>query len=64
MPTEQKEIYYATGKLNKIALLPQSERILDKGFDVLCMTDEVDEFAIKVLREYEGKRFVRLPMPN
>ena len=58
MPTEQKEIYYATGNnLTKIALLPQSERILDKGFDVLCMTDEVDEFAIKVLREYEGKAF-------
>jgi len=58
MPTEQKEIYYATGEsLTKIAMLPQSERIRDKGFDVLCMTDEVDEFAIKVLREYEGKVF-------
>jgi molecular chaperone HtpG len=56
MPEGQKEIYYATGEnLTKISLLPQSERIRDKGFDVLCMTDEVDEFAIKVLREYEGK---------
>ena len=58
MPVEQKEIYYATGEnLTKISLLPQSERIREKGFDVLCMTDEVDEFAIKILREYEGKSF-------
>lgn len=58
MPAEQKEIYYATGEnQTKISLLPQSERIREKGYDVICMTDEVDEFAIKILREYEGKSF-------
>ncbi len=58
MPEDQKEIYYATGEsVQKIAALPQSETVRERGFDILAMTDEVDEFALKVLREYEKKPF-------
>jgi len=54
----QKYIYYACGlSAESIELLPQAERVLDKGYDVLCFTDDVDEFAIKLLGEYEGKEF-------
>ena len=56
MPADQKYIYYATGKsLNSIKNLPQCEPILDKGFDVLCMTDDIDEFAVKFLMNYKEK---------
>lgn len=58
MPEEQKDIYYACGETNeKIAKLPQAELVYDKGFDILCFTEDIDEFAIKVLYEYEGKQF-------
>lgn len=58
MTEDQKFIYYACGESNeKIARLPQTERVLDKGFDILCFTDDIDEFAIKMLGEYEGKSF-------
>lgn len=58
MPEGQKHIYYASGEtLAKIAALPQSDTIQEKGYDILCMTEEVDEFAIKVLRAYESKEF-------
>ena len=58
MAEDQKFIYYACGESNeKIARLPQSERVLDKGFDILCFTDDIDEFAIKMLGEYEEKAF-------
>jgi len=58
MPEGQKHIYYACGEtLAKIAALPQSDAIQEKGYDILCMTEEVDEFAIKVLHVYDGKEF-------
>ncbi len=61
MPESQKKIYYATGKDRaSIDSLPQMEilEILrDKGIDVLYFLDNVDEFAIEVMREYEGKPF-------
>ncbi len=58
MTEDQKFIYYACGGSNeKIARLPQTERVLDKGFDILCFTDDIDEFAIKMLGEYEEKTF-------
>ncbi|MBE7035994.1 MAG: molecular chaperone HtpG [Ruminococcaceae bacterium] len=58
MAEDQKFIYYACGESNeKIARLPQTERVLDKGFDILCFTDDIDEFAIKMLGEYEKKAF-------
>jgi len=58
MPEEQKHIYYASGETEaKIAALPQSDAIREKGYDILAMTEEVDEFAIKVLHTYDGKEF-------
>ena len=58
MPESQKKIYYATGK-DRFAIdsLPQMEILRDKGINVLYFLDNVDEFAIEVMREYEGKQF-------
>ncbi|MEG0110469.1 MAG: molecular chaperone HtpG, partial [Oscillospiraceae bacterium] len=53
MPEEQKFIYYAAGEsAERLAKLPQAERVLSKGFDILYLTDDVDEFVLQVLREY------------
>lgn len=56
--SEQKYIYYAAGSsVEQLAKLPAAERVLDKGYDILYLTDDVDEFVLQVLREYEGKEF-------
>ena len=56
MAEAQESIYYACGaSINRIRQLPQTEMILDKGFDILALRDDVDEFVMKVLREYQGK---------
>lgn len=58
MKEDQKEIYYATGEnVDKIEKIPQIEFLLDKGYEVLYFTDEVDEFAIQALRDYKEKSF-------
>ncbi|MBS6545874.1 MAG: molecular chaperone HtpG [Butyricicoccus pullicaecorum] len=58
MKEDQKYIYYACGENTaKISLLPQMERLRDKGYDVLCMTDNIDEFCIKMMRDYKDKEF-------
>ena len=58
MKEDQKFIYYATGNTaDAIRALPQSEKVLEAGYDILCFTDDVDEFAIKVLEKYEEKEF-------
>ena len=58
MTSEQDAIYYAAGEsYDKINNLPQMEYFKDKNFDVLYFTDYIDEFAIQVLSEYEGKKF-------
>ncbi|KUP09800.1 chaperone protein HtpG [Bacillus coahuilensis m2-6] len=55
---DQKYIYYATGETNaRIAKLPQTEMLVEKGYEILYFTDDVDEFAIKMLREFDGKEF-------
>ena len=55
---EQKYIYYAVGdSIARIEQLPQTELVKDKGFEILYLTDNVDEFAIKSLREYKDKEF-------
>ena len=58
MPENQKKIYYATGK-DRVAIdsLPQMELLRDKGIEVLYFLDNVDEFAVEVMREYDGKPF-------
>ena len=58
MPEEQKFIYYATGASNeRIDRLPQTELVAEKGFEILYFTDEIDEFAIKMLMSYQDKQF-------
>ncbi len=58
MPEEQKYIYYAAGESNdRIEKLPQTELVADKGYEILYFTDEVDEFAIKMLMQYKDKEF-------
>ncbi|MBQ7337139.1 MAG: molecular chaperone HtpG [Clostridia bacterium] len=61
MPESQTAVYYACGEtVDKIALLPQVESVRGSGFEVLYLTDDVDEFAIKMLAEYEGKKFTNV----
>ena len=58
MKEDQKEIYYAAGEsIDKIKQLPQMEKVLDKGYEVLYFTDSVDEFMTSILMEYDGKQF-------
>lgn len=58
MPEEQKNIYYATGKtVDGIKALPLCEKILDDGYDIICLTDDVDEFVLKIMRDYKEKEF-------
>lgn len=65
MPEEQKHIYYACGETNsKIASLPQTELVKAKGFDMLCLTDEVDEFVMNILGNEQGKDFCNINAEN
>lgn len=58
MKEDQKEIYYACGETKeRIEMLPQLEKIKGKGYEVLYFTQDVDEFAIKVMINYDGKPF-------
>ncbi len=58
MPKEQKYIYYACGETaEKVARLPQTEMVREKGFEILYLTDDVDEFALQMLHTYEDKEF-------
>ena len=58
MPEGQKEIYFASGETReKIATLPQVELVKDKGYDVLYLTDNVDEFCFQMMRDYKEKPF-------
>ena len=58
MKEDQEFIFYACGEsVKRIESLPQTELVKDKGYEILYFTDEVDEFAIKVLIDYNGKNF-------
>ncbi|STO09582.1 molecular chaperone HtpG [Exiguobacterium aurantiacum] len=58
MKEDQKYIYYATGEsIHRIDLLPQAERLKEEGFEILYFTEEIDEFAIKMLQSYDDKEF-------
>lgn len=58
MLESQKGIYYATGNtVEAIKALPLCEKILDDGYDILCLTEDIDEFVIKVMQNYDGKEF-------
>jgi molecular chaperone HtpG len=58
MPEDQKYIYYASGESNeRIEKLPQTELVSDKGYEILYFTDDIDEFAIKMVMSYKDKEF-------
>ena len=58
MKEDQKDIYYAAGEsIEKIEMLPQVEAIKSRGFEVLYLTDDVDEFALKMLGKYADREF-------
>ncbi len=58
MKEDQKYIYYAPGEtVEKIDMLPQTEAAKAKGCEILYFTDEIDEFAIKMIRDYKEKEF-------
>ena len=57
--SENTDIFYVSGKtVEAIKVLPKTETLLSSGKDVLCLTDDVDEFAIKFMGEYDGKKFI------
>lgn len=58
MPEDQKYIYYASGEsIERIEKLPQTELVSDKGYEILYFTDDIDEFAIKMISKYKEKEF-------
>ena len=58
MKEEQKYIYYACGDaIDRVDKLPQTETVKDHGYEILYMTDPVDEFAVSMLTKYNGKEF-------
>ncbi len=58
MKDGQTAIYYASGETEaKIAMLPQVEAVKSRGYEVLYLTDDVDEFALKMLGKYDDKEF-------
>jgi len=58
MKPDQKEIYYASGEsIANIKMLPQVDMVLDKGYEVLYLTEYLDEFVIKILNTYKEKTF-------
>lgn len=58
MPEDQKYIYYASGdSYDRIEKLPQTELVSEKGYEILYFTEDIDEFAIKMLANYQEKEF-------
>lgn len=61
MDSSDENIYYACGEtIDKIDMLPQVEKVKDKGYNILYLTEYIDEFVIKTLIEYEGKKFINV----
>src|SRR5699024_8570179 len=58
MKADQKYIFYATGESNeRIAQLPQTELVAEKGYEILYFSEDIDEFAIQMLQSYAEKEF-------
>lgn len=61
MANGQDSIYYACGESNeKIDLMPQTEQVKDKNYEILYLTDYIDEFVLTILGEYDGHKFVNI----
>ena len=59
-----KALEFCGETIDKINMLPQVEKVKDKGYNILYLTEYVDEFAIKSLMEYDGKKFVNVSEEN
>lgn len=58
---DQKNIYYACGEtIERIELLPQCDAVKEKGYEILYLTENIDEFALKMMRDYDGKTFINV----
>ncbi len=58
---DQKNIYYACGEtIERIELLPQCDSVKEKGYEILYLTENIDEFALKMMRDYDGKTFINV----
>ena len=65
MKEGQDKIYYASGEtVDKIDLLPQVEQVKDKGYEILYLTDYIDEFVLQVLNRYNDKEFINVSKDN
>ena len=65
MKEGQDKIYYASGEsVDKIDMLPQVETVKDKEYEILYLTDYIDEFVIQVLNKYEDKEFINVSKDN
>jgi len=65
MKKDQDKIYYACGEtVDKVDLLPQVENIKDKGYEILYLTEYVDEFSVQMLVDYDNKKFVNICSEN
>ena len=61
MAEKQDAVYYACGEtVERIKLLPQFDAVKDKGYEILYLTENVDEFSLMMLREYDGKKFMNI----
>lgn len=58
MPEDQAEIYFVSGEsIEKCEAIPQSERVREKGYEILYLTDDIDEFVIQIMQNYKEKPF-------
>lgn len=65
MKEGQENIYYASGtSADAIKALPQVEVFLEKGYEILCLKDSIDEFVVKMIESYDGKKFVSVADKN
>lgn len=61
MKKDQEHIYYACGEtIDKIKALPQAEAAIAKGYEILYMTENMDEFVVQMMAEYDGKSFMNI----
>ena len=63
--SDKDKIYYASGEsVSKIDMLPQVEKVKEKGYEILYFTDYIDEFTIQMMREYKGIKFINIQTEN
>ena len=61
MPAEQEKIYYACGdSVRRLLSLPQAELLKEKGYEILCMTSQFDEYLVDTLKRYDDKPFCNI----